>query len=276
MKKILHFFKKEFQKPVFWFAIFMNSVFLMWCSQMMPHWFPKISEIELQQPDLLWGISWSLSYDVYSMILPVIVSISSVLAFYDEIHEKAYRFKMIRVGKVRYVSTKIMETFLSGMLIMLLSFLVYTIVIYLYGFVYGLPVTCMQDDISFSPEDMYAQMLLSGRGWLVYGIKILFVSVYASTWAMFGTALVVFIANKRVAVVGPFILKSFLQLVGYYIYFYAGGSNVLILDKYQLQLGLPGRTLGGVIDEALYLMVVWVICIVIVYVGMERIYRKQG
>ena len=51
---------------------------------------------------------------------------------------------------------------------------------------------------------------------------------------------------------------------------------MLILDKYQLQLGLPGRTLGGVIDEVLYLMVVWVICIVIVYVGMERIYRKQG
>lgn len=273
--KQLQWLNSKLQMRILWGVVLVSSWFLMRCSQNMPNWFSVGTGLQNSEPDILNGLSWALIYDIFSFILPVMVSVPSVLKFYDEVHGKRYRQEVIRTGKIRYVFCKVADSFFTAVLVMILTIAIYTMAVYIYAWIYDLPVACARDSVSFSDKDIYTKMLAEHKGWVVYLIKIVFVSVAAGIWAMLGSSLVVFIKNKRVAILGPFIIRAILDMVGAYLDAHYH-TSVLWMYKLQLSSGISERVCGGMIEELIYLLVIGMLCMFLVYVGMERIYRKQG
>lgn len=249
--------------PVFWIAVFLNSYFIFQASDL--GFFDTY--------DLIYSLGYAYFYSIASHLTPVLVSVISIMRFHDELENGIYRAEIMRIGKVRFSALKIWDAFLSGVEVMLFSLLAYTLIVFVCGGINGIPVTMENaDDFTdysdLSKTNLCRELILNGKGFLVYLLKCVCVTLYGSVWAAMGGVLAFFINNKRVVILGPFILKALLEYLAAYSEF-KWGISIFVLHR--LQQPLSGAT---------YLIccpaVILLLCTVIVYVRMEQLCRKKG
>lgn len=265
--RVLHWLSRDLHNTLFWIVVLFNSLLLFWTSGIMGN----------TECDLIDGLFSAYFSGVASHIVPIAVSVVSVMKFYDELSVGIYRVEVIRTGRLKFVFQKVMEAFLSGALVMLATLLVYTLAACIYGGIHHLPITIEGRGLISVDEEptVYVQWIKEGRGIFFYLVQCIFVMVYGTVWAVLGTAFTVFITNKRVAVLFPYILKVLMECLGSYCYV-KWGTGILMLWNLMMSPWSASHPAEGVVYELGCLSIVLLLSMSVIYAGMERIYRKQG
>lgn len=106
---------------------------------------------------------------------------------------------------------------------------------------------------------------------LIYVLKQVGKSMFsAMIWPAFGTAISVFVKNRKVALAFPFLLLRFWRFIIPDEAYFLETSN---LELNGSVIKLP---LGGYIYAVTYCLCVAFLCVVIVYTGLRILLRKNG
>lgn len=204
-------------------------------------------------------------------ILPVLTALPSVMRWHEERTSGAYRSYVLRKGRRRYAFSKILEAAISGALVMILSLVLFTVFVYIYAAAHGMRVTYEMYGMFGSEYDptLYYRLIIGGKGRLVYLINCLFLVGYGMLWPCIGTAVSVFIRDKRLALASAFLAKRFLEFV-------TGAAPVLRASNLLLSTYAQSMFLGGIPYAVCYVLVTLLLCTVIVYFGMEYVLAKNG
>lgn len=264
--RVLHWLSRDIHNILFWIVVLFNSLLLFWSSGIVGYF----------ECDPIDRVSHAYHSGVAADIVPIAVSVVSVMRFYDELSVGIYRVEVIRTGRLKFVFQKIMEAFVSGALVMFATLVVYTLAVYVYAGVHQMPVIMEGvETLGSEGTTVYLQWAREGKGILVYLIQCSFMMIYGTVWAVLGTSFTVFITNKRVAVLFPYILKVLMECLGAYCYV-KWGTGILFLWNLMMSPWSTAKPLRGVVYEFGCLGVVLLLSMTIIYAGMERIYSKQG
>jgi hypothetical protein len=243
-------------------AVLLNVVFIYLGSEMM-------LSADL---DILSTLQNSYILGLTPFVTPIFVCLPYVTEFYEEKRKGYYRFKVMRYGKLRYVMSHVGKAMLSGMAVMLLSFAVFEVFVWTYGIVRGEPMHFEGGTNFYGTEytpTVYYNLVMQGHGWIVHLINILFVTCYGMIWPCFGIVASVFVSNRRLAVIFPFLLKRLLE-------FLPDKLSIFCPNRLLFNEDLARAPLGGTLYVAAYLMTVFLIAVLGTYIGLKRLLERQG
>lgn len=166
--------------------------------------------------DLLEGLQTTYILGMTPYITPIVTSLLYVMKFYEEKSTGAYRIYVIRAGKMGYAVKKILESLLSGMFVMAGSLLLYTLFGILYAVWHGIPVVFMGigDFYGEAGEPIiYVRLLEQGKGGIVYLLHCLCLFLYGMTWPCIGTAVSVFMGNRRLALASTLLINRLMNYI---------------------------------------------------------------
>lgn len=143
----------------------------------------------------------------FAVLIPVIPYATS---FSDEYNSGYFRLALIRSKRNKYCFSKVLSTFLSGGIAMLVPFLLITLLI----IAIGVPTT---QAVSFS-EDYYINTIWSqymyscGGAWVLLG-RLILAFLFGAVWALVGLAISAIIPNRYIILLGPFVIYQALWML---------------------------------------------------------------
>ena len=108
-----------------------------------------------------------------------------------------------------------------------------------------------------------------GKGGIMYILLNVSLLFYAMIWPCYGIVASVFVSNKRLAVVFPFLFK---RVIGFMpgAVAYLGGRR-LMLESHMAYLPL-----GGFLYIAAFVTAAFLVAVLGVYLGMKALMKRQG
>ncbi len=256
----IHNVKEGLINPIFWIAVILN-IFIIYITQ---------ETDTSRQIDMLEAIQTAFMLGMASYYVPICVSLPGVTGFFDEKSSGAYRYKLLRNRKLFYVFKQVGKSMFSGAMVMLFSFVIYSLIMLLISLKSDVPVTFVGVQGFYGEGNIYAQLVEEGKGWLVYLMQGSWLMFYSMVWPAFGTAVSVFVKNRKVSLASPFLLMRLLNFVI--------SDKVLFMNFEHLRLAgrVVNLPLGGYIYAVTYCLCLLFLCVVIVYMGLRIFLRKNG
>ncbi|MBO5485951.1 MAG: hypothetical protein J5988_03320 [Eubacterium sp.] len=157
--------------------------------------------------------AWDTMGNVY-IVVPLLASVPVTFLLHDELNSGYIHFSITRAGKRKYIVTKMMTGILSGLLMVLIAELLFTVMLILLtpGKVNFLDQQqALGDDSNF-----YLDMVRSGKGYFVYIIWVLLAGLYGAVFSAMAVATSAVARNKYVAAVVPFLIFLLAENVFFY------------------------------------------------------------
>ncbi len=253
-----------FCSSMFWIAVICESLFVFATSEVPMNL--DINFLEL--------IDNSFSWNIAAYITPILVSLPYVTKFFDEKASGNYIVRITRFGEYRYACHTAVRTMLSGMMVMFFSIIMFTLMICIYGWFHHYDMFFEGGGLYGTDEyvTIYGWLLEQGMGWMIYIVHIIFLCFYGGVWACFGVLASVFVTNRRLAIVFPFLLKRLLE----YIFDVSGSLYFLLPHGLTFPLSTSIKPLGGFLYLACYVLTVFIITVIGLYYGMRIYMGKRG
>ncbi len=213
--------------------------------------------------DILGGLQSSMILSWTAYILPVLVCFPCVMRLSEELVDGYSVLSELRTGRKNYAIRRLGASLFSGSCVMLLGILIYTAFAVIYCICNSMTITCngggFFGDACNPGNNIYYHWIASGAGWAVYGMQSLFLVLYAMFWTIAGTVISIFVTNRRVAIVSPFLFKRFLEYAIPDSLFFLLPSN-LRMSGWTVELAY-----GGIWYGILYILVAFLIGGVIIF-----------
>lgn len=147
--------------------------------------------------------AWDTFGSVY-IAVPLLVTVPVTFLLHDELNSGYLHFSLIRAGKEKYIVTKMLTGILSGMLMVLMAELLFTIVLILLtpGEINFLD----QQQVLGNKPSFYLSLVTSGKGYILYIIWVLLAGLYGAVFSAMAVATSAVARNKYVATVVPFLI----------------------------------------------------------------------
>ena len=243
-------------------AVILNAIFIYIGSDIM--FMEHVELLVLLQESYIWNLT--------AYISPLLVCLPYVTRFYEEKESGYYRIKIMRQGKVGYAMKHVWQAMVSGAMVMLFSILLFTVIIYIYAACNGLTVSLSAGADEYGDQFMpsfYYNLVQQGKGWIVYVLHIISLMCYGMIWPCYGMIASLFVTNRRLAVVFPFLLKRLLEFMP---------DALLFLSARRLRFEgiMAYMPLGGFLYAATYVLVAFLVTVLLVYLGMKLLMKRQG
>lgn len=213
--------------------------------------------------DILGGLQNSMILSLTAYIIPVLVCFPCVMRLSEELTDGYSIFSELRIGRKYYAMRRLGASLLSGASVMLLGIAVYTVLAVIFCMRSNLTITCngggFFGDIYNPGTSIYYTWIAYGAGWAVYAVQIFFLLLYAMFWTIAGTVISVFVTNRRVAIVSPFLFKRFLEYAIPESLFFLLPSN-LRMSGWTIELAY-----GGIWYGVLYILIAFLIGGIIIF-----------
>lgn len=155
------------------------------------------------------GIASVFGLSGFVLFAAIFPGLAYAAVFCEEYNSGYLKMILSRIGWERYGQTRIVSTALSGGVMFLLSFFIIYSVLYHYG-IPGVP--SGSDEGSFDGMVMIAYVRQYGD-WSVFVGRVLLGFFFGCLWATVGLAFAVWIPNRYVALIAPFVLCETLWLL---------------------------------------------------------------
>lgn len=160
--------------------------------------------------------AWDTFGNVY-IAVPLLATVPVTFLLHDELNSGYIHFSIVRAGKGKYILTKMAAGLLSGMLMVLLAELLFTVVLFL----------LTPGEINFLDQQeflgkrpcFYLSLVNDGKGWIVYIIWTLLAGLYGAVFSAMAVAASAVARNKYVAAVVPFLIFLLVENVLFYFMF---------------------------------------------------------
>ena len=148
--------------------------------------------------------AWDFFGRVY-IVVPLLVTVPITFLLHDELNSGYLYFSLHRAGKGRYVMIKMIAGILSGILMIFLAELLFTVLLIILtpG---EINFTDQQNVLDENSTNFYLNLIRDGNGWIVYGIWSLLACLYGGVFSAIAVATSVLARNKYVATIVPFIV----------------------------------------------------------------------
>lgn len=210
------------------------------------------------------------NFGTASFIVPVACSLPGVLSFFSDKEDCAYRYKVIRSGRVNYTLRIILGAMFYGACVVLLSLVLLTATFLLMSKIQGYEVSFMDCSGIYGVEGsgtIYLHLFDAGCGWLVLLLNYLMMILNGAIWPCFGIAVSAIVKNKKIAVVSPFLLYRIFA----YIYDFMEYLTPLSFD---MTLGIVYEPWGGFLRVFIYMLVVLILSALILWGNLLYRYER--
>lgn len=176
----------------------------------------------------------------FAVLIPIIPYATS---FCDEYNSGYFRLALIRSERNKYCFSKVMSTFLSGGIAMLVPFLLITLLIIAVG-VPTTPAVSLSED--YFNDTIWFQYMYSLGGIFVLLGRLILAFLFGAVWALVGLVISIVVPNRYIILLGPFVIYQALWM---------------LCSK--MQIG-PITLLYGMSNIPLYIMVLFQAVIIII------------
>lgn len=160
--------------------------------------------------------AWDTFGKVY-IAVPLLATVPVTFLLHDELNSGYIHFSLIRAGKGKYIMTKMVTGLLSGMFMVLVAELLFTIVLFILtpGKINFLD----QQEFLGSRPCFYLSLVNDGKGYIVYIIWTLLAGLYGAVFSAMAVAASAVAKNKYAATVVPFLIFLLVENVLFYFMF---------------------------------------------------------
>lgn len=165
-------------------------------------------------PTLLNMFMTSIYSGIITIILPIICILPIVNGLINENASGYGGIIMIRTGRKRYVTAKIISSVVSGIYSVFFSSVLYVLFLYVVGFRIVLPNEKMADKGLFDGS-VYWTLIEKNLPWLCLLLIIVIFSMTTISWSVIAFMASMYTKNKYILIVIPFLIEKLLIFVCY-------------------------------------------------------------
>ena len=209
---------------------------------------------------VLEGLQQSLTLNLSAYLLPIFVCLPGVMRLSEERKEGYDQFCIYRIGISKYSFRKLFAGMLNGAGVILGAIGLYFVFAVFMAHISG-------KRINFSTQmlgnenwiTLYSEWINKGMGWLVFVVNIIFLLFLAMFWNVVGVSISVFVSNRKLVVVAPFLFKRLLEYLIPEKWFFLNPVNL------SMSGWIPDLPYGGIWYPFLYIYVSFLLGWLIVF-----------
>jgi hypothetical protein len=134
-----------------------------------------------------------------TMFIPMVAAFPLVPVFCNERSGGFIRFPLVRVGRIRYLFSKVIAAIISGGFVVTLAFLIFGIIVFIYF-------PALNDFPASGTRYIFENMIPNGMGIGIF-IKCIQIFCYGALYSLPALAVSAITSNKYIALCVPFMFK---------------------------------------------------------------------